>query len=85
MSTAAEVTALIEMPNPQRLKVDLRMDHFGEWTAEVRGVNGCIGDGATKQDAISAAIELYYHVVIRRLQRREISPRMLKNVVVEDP
>lgn len=60
-------------PIVEKLKVVLKLDHFGEWTASIVGWP-CVGDGSSKDEAIGNAVALYLHILIRRIQAGQWVP-----------
>jgi len=60
------------------LRLRLRLDHRRTWVAEVVGHPGCVGDGASKAEAIRNAVALYLHTLILRINKGLWTPQIRK-------
>lgn len=74
---ASQFEIKIRAPVPD-LTFLCKMDHFGEWLAQVKGMPGCTGDGLTKIEAIGNALCLYLHAKIMQIHRGRWTPTLIK-------
>lgn len=56
-------------PVADELVFECSVNPFNEWTAKLQHHPDVVGDGLTKMEAVENALILYFHVLIRRIQR----------------
>lgn len=71
-----EEFTLILKPIVPELRVRVVQDEFGEYQAMIIPYPGCIGDGATRDEAIGAAVSVYLHMLIRRINSGAWMPQV---------
>jgi len=59
---------------PPSLRLETDQERDGRWIAEVRGVPGCLGYGASEAEASRKALALALRVLAERIESGETTP-----------